>query len=165
MIPTNILIASLTTFVILLNGTFLTFPKGSRPAEILMKIFCGVAAFFWTVAIFKNPSVGAYVTAGCFAFLAFLIGPLKKTESQEQINAHVNMSPPSFVIGNDESFPFKGYTGKIYSAAAGDNTYLGILDANGDSILLHSEKKFKDNEPFVITEVREGQIFIDKVLK
>lgn len=164
MIPTNVFIAAMATLVILMNGTMLTFPKG-RPAEILMKIFCGVAAYFWIMAIFKTPSVGAYVTAGVFALIAFLIGPLKSKEPEAIPNVADTQSP-TFQIATDNNFPFIGYTGKIrYRPSTDKNSYIGLLDENGESILIYSETNFEENEKFVITHVKNGKIFVDKIEK
>lgn len=163
-VPSDILIASLATLIVLMNDTFLVFPKGSRPAEILIKIFCGVATFFWVMAIFDKSTVVAYTTAGVLALIAFLIGPIK--DNTPQINPeNVNMSPPTVQIGTEFDFPYIGKTGKIYCPSGEKGSYLGLLDETNDPILIYSDEKFKPEEKFLIKKVENGKILVDKIEK
>lgn len=161
MIPTKILIASIATLVILMNGTFLKFPKG-RPADILMKIFCGVAVYFWTMAIFGTSSVAAYIVSGMLALLAFLIGPLKSVENADpkpMITDPIRIQSSADVT----ELPFMGKTGKVYCQSGEKNSYLGILDENGDSILVYCDENLKDEEKFIVSDVKDGRIIVDKI--
>lgn len=163
-IPNDILFASIASLIVILNGTLLMFPKGSRPAEILIKIFCGVAIFFWVMAIFGKHSTGAYVTASIFGLFAFLIGPFKDNTPEISPN-QVNMSPPTIQIGTEFDFPYVGSTGKIYCPSGEKGSYLGILDENNESIIVYSDIEFKNEENFIITGVKNGKILIDKIEK
>ena len=163
-IPNDILFASIASLIVILNGTLLMFPKGSRPAEILIKIFCGVAIFFWVMAIFGKHSAGAYVTASIFGLFAFLIGPFKENEPEVKPE-NVNMSPPAIQVGTEFDFPYIGRTGKIFCPTGEKGSYLGILDENNDSILVYSNEKFEDNENFIIKKIENGKILIDKIEK
>ena len=161
MIPTNVLIASIATLVILLNGTFLMFPK-SRPADILMKIFCGVAVYFWTMAIFGPPSKTAYIVSGILALIGFLIGPLKSMETTTPKS--MIMEPIKVQSSTDTAeLPFMGKTGKVFCQSGEKNGYLGILDENSDSILVYCNETLEDEDRFIISDVKDGRIIVDKI--
>lgn len=163
-VPYYILFASIATLIILMNGTFLTFPKGGRPVDIFMKILCGVAIFFWTMDVFGKPSVGAFVTSGILALFAFLIGPLKGSTTVMD-SGQIDMRPPTVQIGTEFDLPYIGHTGKIYCPTGQEGNYLGILDTNHESIIVYSETKFEAEEKFIITGVKNGKILIDKIEK
>lgn len=163
MIPTNVLIASIGTLIILMNGTFLHFPKNSRPAEILVKIICGVAAYFWTMAIFGTPSVTSYVVSSCLSFIAFLIGPIQSFEQPNNMQPVITEPIVMQSGGNAAELPFMGKTGKVFCQAGEINTYLGLLDENGDSILVYCKDKLNKDDRFVISDMKDGKIIVDKI--
>ena len=163
MIPTNILIASIATLIILMNGTLLSFPKDSRPAKILVKIICGVAAYFWTMAIFGTPSLASYIVSSCLALVAFLVGPMKSVEQPNGIQPVITEPIKFQSSANVSELPFMGKTGKVYCQSGEKNSYLGILDESGDSILVYCNKALKDEEKFIISNVKDGRIIVDKI--
>ena len=162
MIPLYVLIAAIATFFLLMNGTLMIFPKDSRPAEFLMRIVYGVAVFFWVMAIFGKASVGAYVTSGVAAFLAVLRGHPKDNAKMLQDN-EPKVALSTMQIGTEFDFPYIGKTGKIYCPSGEKGSYLGLLDENNDSILVYSDDKFEAEEKFIIKEVKNGKILVDKI--